>query len=476
MRLYIGIVLLLPWCAIAQYEHVVHDDDNLILTSDDSDGGDSGRDSGSDSDSGSVLKTSKKNHNSTGFNENTVQESNEENEASNVFLRGTPSGLVAEDDRNRYRSTPSPPPFRETIFNFGSYANKLPSVPRARHPGRYHHKNRWINFKGYSESGDKYQKKGGRMKSKNMTKNSSKHSRKRFTPSHKPKKHKKRHSLYWWEKRGDKGEGELAGKGNPSRGNWKAKGTWKGNGKGTWPSKGKGSWKGKGKGTWKGKGRVTDLPTFAPTEMPTAMPSVSLSPAFTAPPTNFPTSAALVYISVTGEDRTIQLQGNGGAEGAPNPRLKVDREGSEQDQVVIKFTDLDNIPTGATIVSAFLTVEVTLETQRTINWHRLLVPWEESTVNGRYFGTGIPPINSEFLVQPDGSEAVAAPSASFIGRSDVTIDLTDDIQFWIDNPGTNNGWVIIADENDPGSFSEWGIWGLDSTNNAPTLVITYIPP
>jgi len=469
MRFHIGIVLLLRWCAHAQYQHVVHDDD--WIPSDD----------GSDGD----LETDS--NNSTELSKDTTQQSHVELVTSNVFLRGSPSALTAEDDRDRYRSTPSPPSFRDKIFNFVSYANKLPSTPKARHPSHYYHKKNWNNFKGKSKSGSK--KKGGRMKVKSMKtkgskKKSSKKSRKRFRPSHKSKTYKKGQPFNWWKRYGDRGKGGWTGKGEPSKGNWNGKGTWhskgketwKGKGKGVWNGKGKGVWKGNGKGTSKGKGRIKQTPTFAPTDMPSHMPSVSLRPSFTATPTDLPTLAALVYISVTGEDRTIQLQGNGGAEGAPNPRLKVDREGSEQDQVVIKFTDLDNIPTGATVVSAFLTVEVTVETQRTIKWHRLLVPWEESTVNGRYFGTGIAPINSEFLVQPDGLEAMATPSASFIGSSDVTIDLTEDVQFWIDNPGTNNGWVIIADENDPESFSEWGIWGLDSGNTTPTLVITYIPP
>eukprot|EP00977_Amphora_coffeiformis_P012126 scaffold2992_cov214-Amphora_coffeaeformis.AAC.8 len=462
MKIYIVIVFLLRWCVHAQYEHVVHDDDCLILPTDD----------------GDLDITSRRKNNNTGLIEDMAQEVSAEKQASNVFLRGTPNtGVLAEDDRNRYRSTPSPPPFRDTIFNFGSYTQKLPSATRVRHPAPYYHKNNWNNVKGYSKNG-KHQKKGARMKVTSMKQKSSKKksskkkswkkSRNRFRPSEKTKSYKKGHAMYWWEKQGDKSAGNWMGKGNPSKGNWNGKG------KGTWLSTAK-TWKGKGKG----KGQITDTPTFAPTKVPTetpsALPSVTARPSFTATPTNLPTSAALIYLSVTGEDRTIQLQGNGGAEGAANPRLKVDREGSEQDQVVIKFTDLDNIPTGATIVSAFLTVEVTVETQRTINWHRLLLPWEESTVNGRYFGSGIPPINSELLVQPDGSEALAAPSARFVGSSDVTIDLTEDVQFWVDNPGTNNGWVIIADENDPGLFSEWGIWGLNSSNNAPALLITYIP-
>lgn len=262
---------------------------------------------------------------------------------------------------------------------------------------------------------------------------------------------------------------------------WWAKG---GYGYGKGKRKWKGKWKGKGKGhKWtKGKGKFTKkwtpMPTMVPTVAPsTSRPTITLKPTATRAPTSFPTRPLLVFISSTGDDRTIQVQGNGGAEGASNPRLKVDRVGSEQDQVVIKFTDLnDNIPTGSTIVSAYLTVETTTTTQRTVNWHRLLVPWEEETVNGRFFGTGIPPINSEILVQPDDSEALAIAAITFVGNADVVIDLTEDVQYWINNPGTNNGWAVIADENDPEGLNEWGFWGLDSTNNAPALVISYIPP
>lgn len=389
----------------------------------------------------------------------------------NVFLHGTPANVV-EDDRGREHVVPPSPAYRDSVFNFGGTdsADDLPTTPKWRHQGN-RPKHKWVNVWTYGMDAKKGMK-SAKKKSHKFHKNKSRKRWHKESKKHKSAKKKSKSTVYypWWAK----------GRPQPKRRKKRMK--WWGKGKQFVKGKGKGNFKGNFKG--KGKGAI---PTTKPTTSPTIAPTISIqpsvapttttaSPTITVAPTTSPTPPALVYISVTGEDRTIQVQGNGGAEGAANPRLKVDRVGSEQDQVVIQFTDLDNIPAGSTIVSAYLSVETTTVTQRTINWHRLLVPWEESTVNGRYFGSGIPPINTEILVQPDDFEAVSNPSISFVGSADVTIDLTEDVQFWIDNPGTNFGWAVIADANDPETFDEWGFWGLDSTNNKPTLVISYIPP
>lgn len=426
MKARIGFLQVFLLCAHAQYEHVV--DDDFVA---------SAPNEGDDDNTG---------------NEQTPQYLHFEDDDTpdnNVFLREGPLAIT-QDYRERTESTLPTQPLQDTIFNFGSNWNrdddKLPSVQNSQSvsPKGYYHRsiNKWAGFHGYIM----YKTKSKKMNTKSM-KQKSNSGRMRWKPSN------RKTPYYWWAK----GGGMAYGKG-----------------------KGKQKWKGKGNKFSNGKGRKfkPPVPTLLPTIAPTDYPTITTQPTITTTPTNIPSSiptfSVLLHVSVTGEDRTIQVQGNGGAEGASNPRLKVDRVGSEQDQVVIKFTDLnDNIPTGATIVAAYLSIETTTVTQRTVNWHRLLVPWEESTVNGRYFGSGIPPINPEILVQPNDSEALSIPSITFVGSDDVVIDLTEDVQYWIDNPGTNHGWVIIADPSDPEGLNEWGFWGLDSTNNAPMLVISY---
>ena len=479
MNARIFLLLLLVQYALAQYEHVVNDD--LVSTTIATETGEEHvpfkqpEDFEDDTPTTMAQDTHFEDDDGTPSSPQLIHFDDDFTSNANIFLRATPNAGI-EDDRGRTTgSTTHPPPttpLKTPRWNFGSmYRDNLPSTSNSNtiqgyyYPYRHNPKNKWAAFQGYVM--------GKTKKSKGMKSKS--YGRKRWKKSIKSKsmKTKSMKKTSYGRKRW-----KMSMKSNKTPYFWWAKGGYKygkGNGKGKWRGKGKGhKWtKGKGQGKF-----VNVWPTMTPAVAPpTSRPTVTLKPTTTLAPTNFPTRPVLVFVSSTGEDRTIQVQGNGGAEGAANPRLKVDRVGSEQDQVVIKFTDLnDNIPTGSTIVSAYLSIVTTTVTQRTVNWHRLLVPWEEETVNGRYFGTGIPPINSEILVQPDNSEALAIPAITFVGNSDVVIDLTVDVQYWINNPGTNNGWAIIADENDPEGLNEWGFWGLDSANNAPALVISYIPP
>jgi hypothetical protein len=179
-------------------------------------------------------------------------------------------------------------------------------------------------------------------------------------------------------------------------------------------------------------------------------------------------------ILLAGEDRTIFGQGNGGAEGASNPDLNLVANGGNERHPVLQFDDAGEVLEGAIIISAFMTFTIDTPSDRIINWHRLLVPWEEETVDGAYFGTGIGPINDQVLVQADDAEALKLPSLSFNGNTqEATLDVTSDLQFWVDNPGTNHGWAILGDPSDSDGADGWSMLGFDSTNSSPTIVVEY---
>lgn len=137
--------------------------------------------------------------------------------------------------------------------------------------------------------------------------------------------------------------------------------------------------------------------------------------------------------------------------------------GVDRRRALIAF-DLSTVPTGATVLSAELTLQMnmTIASTENVSVHRLLADWGEGASNATgNEGAGEPAaagdatwIHTSFPsstwssaggdytptasdVQPIGSNGAYIWSSTLMAA---------DVQAWLDNPGSNFGWILIGDE------------------------------
>jgi len=164
-----------------------------------------------------------------------------------------------------------------------------------------------------------------------------------------------------------------------------------------------------------------------------------------------------------------------------------------RNRALLKFDVAGQIPTGATISSASLTLRVIRIPNPPANsafgLHRLLVSWGEGTKNGSLglqATTGEATWISRFFLLPQwgipggkaGSDFLANASAStFVGGLGPytfvsTSNLVADVQFWLGNPGSNFGWLLMSQDEATASTAR-RFASRESGANAPALVIEY---
>ena len=164
-----------------------------------------------------------------------------------------------------------------------------------------------------------------------------------------------------------------------------------------------------------------------------------------------------------------------------------------RNRALVKFDVAGQIPTGATITSASLTLLVvktpSAPANSTFDLHRLLVSWGEGTKTGSLglqATTGEATWTSRFFLIPQwgvaggkaGSDFLATASASSfvagLGRYsfESTSNVVADVQFWLDNPGSNFGWILISQDEATASTAR-RFASREGGANAPALVIEY---
>lgn len=141
--------------------------------------------------------------------------------------------------------------------------------------------------------------------------------------------------------------------------------------------------------------------------------------------------------------------------------IGVDKGTGQNIQVLLRFDDiLSQIPAGAQIVSATLTLQTT-NTGNGATLHRMLTSWAD-TATWNTLGNG---------VQANGIEARTAADvttgATSLGASQFNV--TSSVQAWADG-AANNGWVFISQGTNGWDFSS------AQGSSPPQLSITYIVP
>ena len=164
-----------------------------------------------------------------------------------------------------------------------------------------------------------------------------------------------------------------------------------------------------------------------------------------------------------------------------------------RNRALLKFDVTGQIPTGATITSASLTLRVartpSVPANSTFDLHRLLVSWGEGNKTGQLglqATTGEATWISRFFLLPQwgipggkaGTDFLTDASAStFVGSSNrytfvSTSNLVADVQFWLNNPGSNFGWILMSQEEATASTAR-RFASREGGANAPVLVIEY---
>ena len=164
---------------------------------------------------------------------------------------------------------------------------------------------------------------------------------------------------------------------------------------------------------------------------------------------------------------------------------------------LFKFTVADTLPAGSVIRAATLELEVVnrgLSVAREFSVHRLLRAWGEgnkaggdgeevfgapaeageATWNARLFPTTLwsepgAKAGADYI-----STASATESLSGVGRySFISTNLASDVQGWLDNPGTNFGWLVkVRNELQTGTLLSFS----SRENVAARLRVQYEPP
>src|SRR5881394_1144704 len=156
---------------------------------------------------------------------------------------------------------------------------------------------------------------------------------------------------------------------------------------------------------------------------------------------------------------------------------------------VLAFDIAGNVPAGSTITGVTLSMHVSRvpnNTARTVELHRLLADWGEGTsqASGEE-GIGAPATPNDatwrhrffdtiFWTTEGGDFSATVSASQSVGATGVYIwsspQMTADAQSWLDNPGTNFGWLVLGDES--GSATAKRFDTRESTN-PPVLTIQY---
>lgn len=163
------------------------------------------------------------------------------------------------------------------------------------------------------------------------------------------------------------------------------------------------------------------------------------------------------FIATTDATDNNILAGAPDTPGGDETDISVDlNDGGTPTQALLQFNNF-SIPEGATLESATLTVFTNSASDGNISAFRMLQDWNNDSTWNSFGGDG---------VQADGTEA--ATDASFIIEQPVdetllSIDVTEDIAFWLENPDQNQGWVFLNDSGDGWDFNS-------SESDDPALV------
>ena len=211
-----------------------------------------------------------------------------------------------------------------------------------------------------------------------------------------------------------------------------------------------------------------DLWRFAASESGTGpVLTVSYTTDATPPPTSGTLSFEQDVNGYTAVSDTYVRENRATTDYSTNTKVYV--EGSEptggEMQALISFGDLFGtgaglIPSGATITSATLELEIGDSTDDTVSFHQMLIDWDAAPdQTWDAFSAGI---------QTDDIEASSTAVATSDGLSNgiQSIDVTVSLQAWSDG-SANEGWLVRSSGEDLWRFAS------SESGNGPVLTVSY---
>jgi hypothetical protein len=201
---------------------------------------------------------------------------------------------------------------------------------------------------------------------------------------------------------------------------------------------------------------------------------------------------------VASQDNTIYSDGDGTLSNGSGDHFFVGRVAPQGNNALrrglLAFKDLGEIPSGATIESVRLHVRMNKEASAATNVRlfRLTSDWGEGASEAaRPEGKGAAAeagdatwmhrfFDQEMWDTPGGDFASGSSAQLMIGDvGDYTFGsssgMVSDVQAWLDNPASNFGWILIANESAT-SARRFSSRHNSSANNRPVLEITYSAP
>lgn len=153
--------------------------------------------------------------------------------------------------------------------------------------------------------------------------------------------------------------------------------------------------------------------------------------------------------------------------------------------------DLSMLPSGATVSSAQVDLRFALGqgSNNLMTLHRVTQSWGEGTSNsGEAGGTGVFAsvgdatwnyrfYNTSSWTNPGGDYVATASATTSVNSNAAyawtSAQLAADVQGWVTSPATNNGWILIGDEN--GTLNAKRVWSREATTaaNRPKLTVNY---
>ncbi len=202
-----------------------------------------------------------------------------------------------------------------------------------------------------------------------------------------------------------------------------------------------------------------------------------------------------VLVLTPSKDNTLYENNDGTTSNGKGAHLYVGLTGGaggfELRRAVLEF-DLSVIPPGSQIHSAELAVSINKKGESTVTnalrIHRLLGEWGEGTSDAGApggVGTASTPGDATWIhrfytdqlwTSAGGDyEATATDSAFYNNVDTETLNfddaaVTSEVQFWVDNPGLNHGWIIIGDEINDKTARR--LYSRESIGTVPGLVPT----
>lgn len=162
---------------------------------------------------------------------------------------------------------------------------------------------------------------------------------------------------------------------------------------------------------------------------------------------------------------------------------------------VIAF-DTGSIPAGSTVTGARLTLymNMTIFGDVPVSVHRLTADWGEGTsIGGMGEGGGAPstPNDATWIHTFYDGSFWSMAGGDFVGAASATTTvgplpeafydwssqgMIDDVQAWVDNPASNDGWILIGDETQATTAKRFAARENLDPLLRPVLTVDYTPP